>query len=105
MSDAINTQNRLRNTGVSGDTKAGSTAKTNQQTAQDKSVVSTKNEASTVELSSATLIEELSEQIKNLPEVNEARVEAIKQAIGKGEYKADAEVIARKYREIEKLLP
>jgi hypothetical protein len=28
MSDAINTQNRLRNTGVSGDTKAGSTAKT-----------------------------------------------------------------------------
>jgi hypothetical protein len=29
MSDAINTQNRLRNTGVSGDTKAGSTAKTN----------------------------------------------------------------------------
>ena len=105
MSDAINTQNRLRNTGVSGDTKAGSTAKTNQQTVQDKSVASTKNEASTVELSSATLIEELSEQIKNLPEVNEARVEAIKQAIGKGEYKADAEVIARKYSEIEKLLP
>jgi hypothetical protein len=31
MSDAINTQNRLRNTGVSGDTKAGSTAKTNQE--------------------------------------------------------------------------
>jgi flagellar biosynthesis anti-sigma factor FlgM len=74
MSDAINTQNRLRNTGVSGDTKAGSTAKTN-------------------------------EQIKNLPQVNEARVEAIKQAIGKGEYQTDAEVIARKYSEIEKLLP
>jgi negative regulator of flagellin synthesis FlgM len=89
MSDAINTQNRLRNTGVSGDTKAGSTAKTNR----------------TVELSSTTLIEELSEQIKNLPEVNEARVEAIKQAIGKGEYQTDAEVIARKYSEIEKLLP
>jgi flagellar biosynthesis anti-sigma factor FlgM len=85
MSDAINTQNRLRNTGVSGDTKAGSTAKT--------------------KLSSTTLIEELSEQIKNLPEVNEARVEAIKQAIGKGEYQTDAEVIARKYSEIEKLLP
>ena len=101
MSDAINTQNRLRNTGVSGDTKAGSTAKTNQQAAQKQPA----SEASTVELSSTTLIEELSEQIKNLPQVNEARVEAIKQAIGKGEYQTDAEVIARKYSEIEKLLP
>jgi negative regulator of flagellin synthesis FlgM len=105
MSDAINTQNRLRNAGVSGDTKAGSAAKTNQQTAQNKSATNATSDASTVELSTTTLIEELSEQIKNLPEVNEARVEAIKQAIGKGEYQADAEVIARKYSEIEKLLP
>jgi flagellar biosynthesis anti-sigma factor FlgM len=105
MSDAINTQNRLRNTGVSGDTKAGSTAKTNQPPTQNKSAANVTSEASTVELSTTTLIEELSEQIKNLPQVNEARVEAIKQAIGKGEYQTDAEVIARKYSEIEKLLP
>ena len=53
----------------------------------------------------AALLEELSEQIKNLPEVNEARVDALKQALTKGEYQPDAEVIARKYSEIEKLLP
>lgn len=105
MTDAINTQNRPRNTGVSADTKAGATAKTGQQSAQSKSKADATGETSTVELSTTGLIEQLSEQIKNLPEVNEARVEAVKQALGKGEYKPDAEVIARKYSEIEKLLP
>ena len=105
MTDAINTQNRPRNTGVSADTKAGATAKTSQQSAQNKSTAGATGEKSTVELSTTGLIEQLSEQIKNLPEVNEARVEAVKKALGKGEYKADAEVIARKYSEIEKLLP
>ena len=104
MTDPINTQNRLRNTGVSADTRAGSTAKTGQPGAQGKAA-SARPEADTVELSGAALLEELSEQIKNLPEVNEARVDALKQALTKGEYQPDAEVIARKYAEIEKLLP
>ena len=104
MTDAINTQNRPRNTVVSADTRAGSTAKANQQGAQDKAT-ETIDEASTVSLSSTALVAELSEQIKNQPEVNEARVEAVKQALGNGEYQPDAEVIARKYSEIEKLLP
>jgi len=105
MTDAINTHNRLRNSGVSADTGAGSTAKANQASAQGKPATGTTAEASIVELSSATLVEELSERMKNIPEVNEARVEAIKQALGNGEYQPDAEVIARKYSEIEKLLP
>jgi negative regulator of flagellin synthesis FlgM len=105
MTDAINTQNRPRATGVSADTRAGSTAKTSQQGAQGKPAASTSDEASIVELSSARLVEALSEQIRNLPEVNEARIEAVKQALGNGEYQPDAEVIARKYSEIEKLLP
>lgn len=104
MTDAINTQNRPRNTVVSADTRAGSTAKANQQSAQNKAAGTT-DEASTVSLSSTALVAELSEQIKNQPEVNEARVEAVKQALGNGEYQPDAEVIARKYSEIEKLLP
>lgn len=104
MTDAINTQNRPRNTVVSADTRAGSTAKANQQSAQNKAA-GTIDEASTVSLSSTALVAELSEQIKNQPEVNEARVEAVKQALGNGEYQPDAEVIARKYSEIEKLLP
>lgn len=105
MTDPINTHNRLRNTGVSADTRTGSTAKTNQQPATAKPASGSSDEASTVELSSTTLIEELNEQIKNLPEVNEARVEAVKQALSDGKYQPDAEVVARKYSEIEKLLP
>jgi|GEM_PF-512613 len=105
MTDPINTQNRLRNTGVSADTRAGSTAKTNQQSGSGKTTSAKSGEGSTVELSGAALLEELGEQIKNLPEVNEARVDAVKQALSKGEYQPDAEVIARKYAEIEKLLP
>ena len=105
MTDPINTQNRLRNTGVSSDSRAGSTAKTGQASAQGNAAAAKADEASVVQLSGAALLEELSEQIKNLPEVNEARVDALKQALTKGEYQPDAEVIARKYSEIEKLLP
>ena len=106
MTDPINSQNRLRNTGVSGDTRTGATAKSNKQAAENKSAAgTTAGESAIVELSSTALLEELSEQIKNLPEVNDARVEAVKQALSNGEYQPDAEVIARKYSEIEKLLP
>jgi negative regulator of flagellin synthesis FlgM len=104
MTDAINTQNRPRHTVVSTDARAGSTAKANQGT-QNKPAGTSADDASTVKLSSTALVEELSEQIRNLPEVNAARVEAVKQALGNGEYQPDAEVIARKYSEIEKLLP
>ena len=105
MTDAINSQNRPRSAGVSADTRANSTAKTGQPGTQGKPATSSSDEASIVELSGARLVEELSEQIKNLPEVNEARVDAVRQALGNGEYQPDAEVIARKYSEIEKLLP
>jgi negative regulator of flagellin synthesis FlgM len=95
----------LRNTGVSSDNRAGSAAKSSQSGAQGKAASAKPDDAGTVELSGAALLEELGEQIKNLPEVNEARVDAVKQALTKGEYQPDAEVIARKYSEIEKLLP
>ena len=106
MTDAINTQNRPRNTVVSADARAESTAKAKQQSAAGKdAAANTTDDASTVSLSSTAQVAELSEQVKNQPEVNEARVEAVKQALGNGEYQPDAEVIARKYSEIEKLLP
>ena len=104
MADPINTNNRLRNAGISADTRAGSTAKSSQDSAQDKAAARS-DEASQVQLSGASLVAELEDQIKNLPEVNEARVDAVKQALTQGEYQPDAEVIARKYSEIEKLLP
>ncbi len=105
MTDPINTQNRLRNTPVAGDARSGAAAKTGKTAPGDGDATRTGEDGATVELSNATLLEELAEQIKNLPEVNEARVESVKQALGRGEYEPDAEVIARKYAEIEKLLP
>ncbi len=105
MTDPINTQNRVRSTGVSADTRAGNTGKASQQPPQAGTARPAAGESTIVELSNATLLDELNEQIRNLPEVNDARVEAVKQALTQGEYQPDAEVIARKYSEIEKLLP
>lgn len=104
MTDPINTQNRPRSTGISADTRAGSAARTGESNALGKAAAARPGESSTVELSGTALIEQLSDQLKNLPEVNEARVDALKQALSKGEYQPDAAVIARKYAEIEKLL-
>ena len=89
MTDPINTQNRPRNTGVSTDTRAGATAKSNKQTAENTSATGTSaGESAIVELSNTTLLEELNELVKGLPQVNEARVEAVKQALSNGEYEA-----------------
>ena len=105
MTDPINTQNRMRSTGVTGDNRASGAAKAGGQAAAGKAAGQGGGDATVVELSNASLLEELSERIKNLPEVNDARVEAVKRSLTNGEYRPDAEVIARKYSEIEKLLP
>ena len=105
MTDPINTQNRPRQTGVSSDTKTGSAAKSDANTAASTGSAGAQSKSSTVELNNATLLQELEDQIRNLPEVNDARVEAVKQALSNGDYEPDAEVIARKYIEIEKALP
>ncbi len=103
MTDPINTQNRLRNGALSSQSKPGDAAKSDRT--GDDTRASARAESATVELSNPKLLEELGEQIRNLPEVNQARVEAVRTALGNGEYEPDAEVIARKYAEIEKLLP
>ena len=105
MTDPINTQNRPRNTPVSGDARSGAPARADKAASDSRAPARGGEDAAVVELSNAALLEELGEQIKNLPQVNEARGEAVRQALGRGEYQPDAEVIARKYAEIEKLLP
>ena len=103
MTDPINTQNRLRNGAINTQGKPGEAANTDRQGEDTRA--SARAESAIVELSNPRLLEELGEQIRNLPEVNQARVEAVKTALGNGEYEPDVEVIARKYAEIEKLLP
>lgn len=100
MTDAISNNNPPQNNAVKVDkqTKAGSG--TNHATVSQKN-----NSAAIVELDSANLLQRLNDQIQQLPDVNAARIESVKQALIKGEYQPDAEVIAKKFSEIEKLLP
>ena len=106
MTDAINTHNRPRNPAVTGEASknTGATGKNQNNTASQAQGNQSKP-ATIVELSNPNLLKEISEQIDKLPEVNEARVASIKQSLAQGEYKPDAEVIAKKFSEIEKLLP
>ena len=109
MTDAINTNNRPRNAAVP--TEARGSTQANNASAASNSAAATSakdnqsNPAAIVELSTSGLLQSIGEQIEKLPEVNEAKVASIKQSLAQGDYKADAEVIARKFSEIEKLLP
>ena len=101
MTDAINTNNRLQNTAVKTEAKAEKSRGDENASAQGK-----KAEASTfVSLSNPNVLQSLSERVEQLPEINSARVDSIKQALSNGEYTPDAELIAKKFSEIEKLLP
>ena len=95
MTDAINSNNRIKAPSPTADQSAKKSAKTGADTAAV-------GPASTVvELSSGQLMK----QMENVPEVDSGKVEAIKSALANGEYQPDAEVIARKFSELERLLP
>lgn len=100
MTDAISNNNSPQNNAVkvAKQTKAGSGA--NHAAASQKN-----SSAAIVDLDSANLLQRLNDQIRQLPDVNAAKIESIKQALINGEYQPDAEVIAKKFSEIEKLLP
>ena len=106
MTNTVNTNNRLGNTAVPTEPRAKSSSAANNSTAvASPEKGNPSNPAAIVELSSSGLLQSIGEQIEKLPQVNEAKVASIKQSLAQGEYKADAEVIARKFSEIEKLLP
>ncbi len=107
MSDSINISNRPRSTTVSSDAgaKAGSATNNKSGQAASQSGAAKSNPSTIVELSNSNLLQSLGDQIDKLPEVNEARVASIKESLIEGNYQPDAEVIARKYSDIEKLLP
>ncbi len=95
MTDAINSNNRVKAPNPPADNRAGPSS--NNTAKSDKSAPA----SAVVELSSDQVLKEM----KRLPEVNSSRVESIKNALARGEYKPDPEVIARNFSEIEKLLP
>ncbi len=105
MTDAINIQNRSGSTVTTSNTKGKTTANTEQSANSSASIAGKSNPAAIIELSNSGLLDNIGEQIDKLPEVNEARVASVKQSLVQGEYQPDADVIARKFHEIEKLLP
>ncbi|MFT5218163.1 MAG: negative regulator of flagellin synthesis FlgM [Planctomycetota bacterium] len=105
MTDAINANSRLRGNIPTPDNKANSTSKADSGATGSQSDSASTGGSGIVELSGSALILQISEQIKNVPEVNAEKVDAIKQALSDGQYQPDAEVIARKFSEIESLLP
>jgi len=98
MTNAINNNNPPRNTAV----KVGTQTRPDSGNAS----ASPKNDSSTtVDLGNANLLQRIQDQIQQLPDVNTARIESVKRALANGEYQPDAEVIAKKFSEIERLLP
>ena len=95
MTDAINTNNRVKAPTQAPNNKAKGPAAGNTNNASGASA------SAVVELSSDQVLQ----QMQNLPEVNSSKIESIKSAIARGEYKPNAEVIAQKFSEIEQLLP
>ena len=95
MTDAINTNNQIKAPNQAPEQRAKSTANA------PSSSTSLSPASAVVDLSSSKVLE----QMDKLPEVDSNRIESIKTALANGEYQPDPEVIARKFLEIEDLLP
>ena len=102
MTDAINTQNRLQHAVVKPGTQAKSETPSSQAARKDSSSA---DASAIVNLSSSNLLQELGDQIRQLPDANAVKIDAIKQALTRGEYQINAETIAQKFVDVEKLLP
>ena len=101
MTNTINTNNQLRNGTVS----TGKTDGSNSTVGKQPSSTPAAEDSDQLSLQSTALAQQLSDKVKSVPEINQARVDAIKDALSRGEYKPDADQIAKKFIEIESLLP
>ena len=95
MTDAINSNNRIK--------APNQPAQQSSQKPSGKAAQAAPGApaSAVVELTSDRLLD----QVGQLPEVNQSRVDSIKTALANGEYQPDPQVIAQKFAEIEKLLP
>ncbi len=98
MTDAINAHNRVRNT------PPATVGKEASPQASNSSTSSSASSSSVVDIKSTKLLEAMSIQMDKIPEIDSAKVDSIKLSIANGEYLPNADVIAQKFVEIEKLL-
>jgi|TARA_B110000261_G_scaffold57163_1_gene67400 flagellar biosynthesis anti-sigma factor FlgM len=105
MTDAINTQNRLQSTVIKSDTQPTAKKNTGSLSRSEENATAKSGAAAIVELSNSNVLQDLNTSVQVIPEVNAAKIETIKLAMTQGDYHPNAEVIAKKFSEIEKLLP
>lgn len=105
MTDAINTQNRLQSTVIKSETPPTAKKDTGSVSSSEDNATAKSGAATIVELSSSNVLQDLNTSVQAIPEVNAAKIETIKLALAQGDYHPNAEVIAKKFSEIEKLLP
>jgi flagellar biosynthesis anti-sigma factor FlgM len=105
MTDAINTKNSLQSTAIKPESRPSAKSDPNQASTGGSNASTRSGAAAIVALTSPNMLQELNASIRDLPEVNAAKVESIKLALAQGDYQPNAEVIAKKFSEIEKLLP
>ena len=94
MTDAINTNNRIKTPSQPHEQRAKNTAGATSGSAASNPA------SAVVDLSSSKVFE----QMEKVPEIDSSRIESIKAALANGEYKPNPEVIAKKFAEIENLL-
>lgn len=95
MTDAINTNNRIKAPNQAPEQRAKNTSNTPAGKTESSPA------SAVIDLSSDKVLQ----QMGKLPEVDMSRIESIKAALANGEYQPDPEVIAKKFSEIESLLP
>lgn len=99
MPDSIDSVSRLRGTGVTDTSRSPAS-----RPGDEAPAPAAPAEGSVVELRSADALRELEQIVASLPDVDRAKIEAIKQAISQGAYEVDADVVAQKFMEVEELL-
>ena len=107
MTDAISSNKKAYSSQLSSSAAKATEGQTRSGSNPQSSSGPSSNTAasSTLSLSNANVLQDIKQQIDSLPEVNNGKIDSVKQAIGNGEYQIDASVIAQKFIEIEKLLP
>ncbi len=94
MTDAINTNNRIKTPSQPQEQRAKSTAGASSGRAASSPA------SAVLDLSSSKVME----QMEKVPEIDSSRIESIKTALANGEYQPNPELIAKKFAEIESLL-
>lgn len=102
MTDAINNHNRLRSTPSSIENKTSNS--TGQRQPSASSTNTQGSSSAVVNISSTKILASMQSEIDKVADIDQSKIDSIKQALSDGTYQANPDTIAQKFIEIEKLL-